>query len=408
MKQKFISKPQLSIVIANALMHFDNALYGYLVPIIAPLFFPKKALVVQLIGGYSPLLISFVAKPVGLLVFSKMAQNRAESIVLRHTLLGIGISLMVMGCLPVYPEGSIWSIVWLLMARTCAESCAAGEGNIAKIYLLKELTMKRAKKLSAWYEASTMVGILSAGAVGSCLAWIKDPLPYWRLPFLIAALVTLLNVRCRFRTTDMETCCHPMEQKKNLYLQLWQARQPIMRIAIVAGFGYVAYTIPFLFMNSFVPMVTTISYSTMMQYLPIFMVLDIILIGWIAKVAHNYDHNNLMAIASGLVALSIIPLFAGLPEASMAYVTVVRCWLIFWGVVFSCFLTIWAKEQVASATPYATIGFATVLGSSLFGKPAAAICFYLFYSYNSPIAPACYIALLAFVAMLIMADSASA
>ncbi|WP_342265512.1 hypothetical protein [Cardinium endosymbiont of Philonthus spinipes] len=406
MQVKFVGKPQLSILMANGLIHFDNALYGYLVPIIAPLFFPQKEPVVQLIWGYSPFIISWIAKPFGLLFFSKIAQKRKEKVTLRYTLLGVGVSLVVMGCLPIYSEGSLWTIILLLAARMCAEACAAGEHNIAKIYLLKGQAMQQAKKLSASYEVSTMVGILSAGAVGTCLTSIHNPILYWRLPFLIAALATLLNVVClRCSRTAMEADWHP--QQPSIWLQLWQSRWPIMRIAIVTGFGYVAYTIPFLFMNGFVPMVTTITYSTMMQYLPIFMALDILLIGWIAKVGHKYDHNNLMAVASGLMALSIIPLFAGLEGASIFYVTIVRCWLIFLGVLFSCFLTIWSKEQVATATPYTTIGLATALGSSLFGKSATAICFYLFYRYNTPIAPACYIALLAFWATLIMADSAS-
>lgn len=408
MKGKFVNKQQLSILMANALIHFDNALYGYLVPIIAPLFFPKKEPVVQLIWGYSPFIISFIAKPFGLLFFSKMAQTTKEMIALRYTLLGVGISLMAMGCLPTYTQGSLWSIILLLVARICSESCAAGEHNIAQIYLLKGVAIQQAKKLAAFYEVSTMVGILFAGAVGTCFAWIHDPLPYWRLPFLIAALSTLLNVIFfRLKTTEIEQNCYPMAQKVPLYLQLWKARQPIMRIAIVAGFGYLTYTIPLLFMNSFVPIVTTITYSTMMQYLPLFMVLDILLIGWIAKIGPKYDHNNLMAVASSLVALSIIPLFAGLQGASIFYVTAVRCWIIFLGVVFSCFLTIWSKAQVATEAPYVTIGLATILGSSLFGKSAAVICFYLFHRFNSPIAPACYIALLAFGATLIMADSAS-
>ncbi|MCT4697009.1 MAG: hypothetical protein V3581_02000 [Candidatus Cardinium sp.] len=400
MKAKLVTKPQLSILLANALIHFDTALYGYLVPIIAPLFFPKKGLVVQLIGGYSPLMISFVAKPLGLLFFSKMAQERKASIALRYTLLGVGVSLVVMSCLPI--DGALWGMIGLLAVRTCAESCAAGEHHIAKIYLLQGLAMQQAKKLASFYEIATMAGILSAGAVGTCFVWIKNPLLYWRLPFLIAALSTLLNVVLfRLKAKEEEVDGHPYKTT------LQPIYRPIIRIAIVAGFGYIAYTTPFLFMNSFVPMVTTFTYVAMMQYLPIFMVLDIILIGWVAKVGYKYDHNNLMAVASGLVALSIIPLFAGLPAASIFYVTAVRCWLIFLGVVFSCFLTIWAKEQVAVATSYVTIGFATVLGSSLFGKSATAICFYLFHRYNSPIAPACYIALLAFAATLVMMNSAS-
>lgn len=405
----FLSKQQLSILTANGLIHFDNALYGYLVPIIAPLFFPKKALLVQLIWGYSPFIISFVAKPFGLLFFSKMAQNTKEIIALRYALWGVGISLMAMGCLPTYEQGSLWSIIWLWVARICAEACAAGAQHIASIYLLQGVAIQQAKKLAACYEVATMGGILSAGTVGACFAWINNPVPYWRLPFLVAALSTLFNLLfVSAKATAIQQSCSPMAQNASLYLQLWKARKPIMRIAIVAGFGYVAYTVPFLFMSSLVPMVTTVTYAAMMQYLPLFMVLDIILISWIAKVGQRYDHNNLMAVASGLVALSIIPLFAGLQGASIFYITAVRCWLIFLGVPFSCFLTIWSKEQVATAVPYVTIGWATVLGSSLFGKPATAICCYLFYSYHSPIAPACYIALLAFLATLVMADSASA
>ncbi|CCM10615.1 putative Proline/betaine transporter [Cardinium endosymbiont cEper1 of Encarsia pergandiella] len=407
-RNPLLSKAQLCIGMANLLIHFDNALYGYLVPIMAPLFFPKKELLVQLIWGYSPFIISFIAKPFGILFFSKMAGHKKETIVLRYTLLGIGISLIGLGCLPIYKGGSVWTVVLLWFARGSTESCAAGAYTISKIYLLKGVTLQQAKKLAAFYEVASMMGILLAGAVGFCFAWINDPLPYWRLPFLIAALSTLCNIlffsNQATETGEKTNCTAP---KASPYLPLWSARKAIMRIAIVAGFGYVAYTIPFLFMSSFVPMVTTITYRAMMEYLPIFMVLDILLISWIGKVGQKYDHNNLMGVASGLTALSIIPLFAGLQNASILYITVVRCWFIFLGVIFSCFLTIWSKEQVVTHTPYMTIGLATVLGSSLFGKSATAICFYLFHKYHSPIAPACYIALLAFVTTLIMADSAS-
>ncbi|CDG49691.1 hypothetical protein [Cardinium endosymbiont of Bemisia tabaci] len=407
-RKLLLSKEQLCIGVANLLIHFDNALYGYLVPIMAPLFFPKKELLVQLIWGYSPFVISFVAKPFGLLFFSNMAHHKKEMVVLRYTLLGIGISLMGIGCLPTYKGGPLWTIVLLWFARACAELCAAGAYNISKIYLIKGVTLQQAKKLAPFYEVASMMGISLAGAVGVCFGWIDDPLPYWRLPFLIAALFTLCNILFfSKKSTEKREKCNFMAPKVCSYLPLWKARKAIMRIAIVAGFGYVVYTIPFLFMSSFVPMVTRVTYGTMMEYLPIFMVLDILLMSWIGKVGQKYDHNNLMGVASGLIALSIIPLFAGLQNASIFYITVVRCWLIFLGVIFSCFLTIWSKEQVAIETPYITIGLATVLGTSLFGKSTTAICFYLFYRYDSPIAPACYVAFLAFLATLVMADSAS-
>ncbi len=393
-------------------MHFDNALYGYLVPIIAPLFFPNQKVIVQLILGYGLFITSFLAKPFGVLFFSKMAQTKEEAVTLRYTLLGAGISLIAIGFLPSYQDEPLWSVVLLILFRICIEACSAGEHNVAKLYLLKEVSTEQAKEISVFYEVSTMLGILLAGAVGTLFALVDYSAPYWRIPFVLAGVLTLLNlVVFRFRPTDSVSSVEPIpvHQKAHsgYFMQLWKERVPIMRIAIVTGFGHVTYIIPFVFIHSFVPMVTDISYSTMMQYVPVFMLLDIVLLSWMGSVCRKYDHNNLMAVASLLIGLSIIPLFRGLSGASMLYVTIVRCWLIFCGVVFSCFITVWSKEQISKTTPYLTIGFATVLGSSLFGKSATTICFYLFHWSNNPMLPACYIAILAIVSAMIMADSAS-
>lgn len=403
------TKQHKAIFIANVLIHFDNALYGYLVPIIAPLFFPSQKVIVQLILGYGLFITSFLAKPFGVLFFSKIAEVKQEAVTLRYTILGAGISLIAIGFLPSYEQEPLWSVILLIFFRICIEACSAGEHNVAKLYLLKEVSTQQSKEISIFYEVSTMVGILLAGVVGTIFARI-DLASYWRIPFVLAGLLTLLNlVVFRFRSTDIASSVKPVYQKaySGHFMQLWKERVPIMRIAIVAGFGHVTYIIPFVFMHSFVPMVTDISYATMMQYVTVFMFLDIALLSWMGSVCRKYDHNNLMAVASLLIGLSIIPLFRGLSGASMLYVTIVRCWLIFCGVVFSCFITVWSKEQVSKITPYLTIGFATVLGSSLLGKSATAICFYLFHCSNNPMIPACYIAILAIIAAMIMADSAS-
>ena len=410
--QAFLPSKYWSILIANAIIHFDNALYSYLIPIISPLFFPTKSFVVQLILGYSLFITSWLAKPFGVLFFSKIVQLKQEFITLRYTLLGAGVGLMVMGCLPTYEKGLLWSVLGMILSRIVIESCSAGENAVARVYLIKTIDTILAKKLSAWYEATTMIGILFAGATGTLLSFINHPIQYWRFPFIIASLFTLFTlIFLRMGPIDMEKetsviSSHSTEFEP-VYLQLWKERKPIMRIAIVTGFSYVTYAIPFIFMNSFVPIITNISYLSMMKHTTTLMVLDILLLVVFGKILKKHDHNNIMAFASGLVALSIIPLFTGLSGASILYVTLFRYWLIFLGIVFSCFLTLWCKEQVFINQSYLTIGFATILGSSLLGKSAPAICFTLFYWYNNLIAPACYIALLACITMLIMVNSAS-
>lgn len=408
----FLIKQHKSILITNCIIHFDNAIYGYLVPVMAPMFFPTKSIIVQLILGYSVLIASFVAKPFGVIFFSKIAQVTKEQILLCYTLLGISVGLIAIGLLPIqYP---LWSVVLLVSARICIEACSAGEHAVAKMYLIKESTIKQAKKFCVLYEISSMMGILLAAVLATLFTQLSHPAQYWRFPFILSGVATLLNFvvfRLSMISVEQDLKIPPSRRSElghTIYQQFWKERKPMMRIMVAAGFSYVTYTIPFLFMNSFVPMVTNISYSAMMNQVTILMIADVLLLGWLGKICQKYDFNNLMAVASGLVTLSIIPLFGGLRDASMFYVMVVRYWLLFLGVVFCCFLTLWSKEQVSTKTPYLTVGFATELGHGLLGKSATAICLSLFHWFNSPVAPACYIALLAFITTLIMADSSSA
>ena len=195
-------------------------------------------------------------------------------------------------------------------------------------------------------------------------------------------------------------------ESQSIFHQLLKERNAIVRIAIVSGFSYVTYVISFVWLNSFMPLVSTISYKTMMQYNMLLLWSDLVLLVGVGLLCKNYDHNNLMAVASGLVACFIIPFFCKLPGASIMYVICMRYGLLFCGVIFCCFLTFWAKQQLIQPdNAYLVVGFSCVLGSSLLGKSSTTICFYLYHCFASPIAPACYIAVLAFIAMLIMADS---
>ncbi|MBX9889881.1 MAG: MFS transporter [Amoebophilaceae bacterium] len=408
-KKPRLSPKHFSLLLTNAIIYFDSVLYCYLVPILAPLFFPNQTGMLQMICGYSVLATSCLAKPLGVLFFSHMAQHKKEGLTLRMTLLGVSIGLLAISCLPTGQTGWKYGALGLLVARMIMDASAAGEHAIAKLYLIENASTRWAKKLSTWYEMSSMVGIILAGAVGSLFASANHWRPYWRLPFILAGILTLLLIFLRMGNccTTPDTPTKVLFSTREIMLHLWKERRAIIRIAIVTGFSYVTYSIPFVFMNSFVPLVTNLSYASMMQQNTPLMIMDLCLLSVLGKVLPKYNHNNIMALASGLIVVSIIPLFIGLQGASMVYITLLRCWLFVLGVIFCSSLTVWCKEQVAPHNSYLTIGLATVLGGSLLGKSAPAICLALFYGSNDLLFPALYIAVLAFMATLVMANSTS-
>ena len=71
----YLSRRDWSLLVGNALDHFDSALYGLLAPILAPLFFPHHDPVVQLILAYSVLGTSLITRPLGAFIFGVWAHK---------------------------------------------------------------------------------------------------------------------------------------------------------------------------------------------------------------------------------------------------------------------------------------------------------------------------------------------
>src|SRR5258706_13406787 len=98
----FFTKLDLSLLLGNALENFDIALYGFLAPVMAPLFFPYNDQIVQLICMYGIASISTVARPVGIFVFCILAKKCGSRYALFYSLYGIAITSIGIGFFPCY------------------------------------------------------------------------------------------------------------------------------------------------------------------------------------------------------------------------------------------------------------------------------------------------------------------
>ena len=90
-----------------------------------------------MIWGYGVLATSCLAKPLGVLFFSHMAQHKNEGLTLRITLLGVSIGLLAISGLPTAQTGWKYSALGLLVARMIMDASEAGEHAIAKLYLIE-------------------------------------------------------------------------------------------------------------------------------------------------------------------------------------------------------------------------------------------------------------------------------
>lgn len=400
-----LTKKDLSILIANALDHFDTALYGFLAPVLAPIFFPKTDPVVQIILAYSVMATSLVTRPIGTFLFGIIAQKFGSLSGLAYSLIGVSIATVLNGLIPTYDQIGWLAPLSLILIRAFKGIFAAGESTIAKLYILEDKSHTKAFKSSYLYQTSTMLGIVFAS--GASTVVIASGYEYlWRVCFLFGGVAGFVGYGLRkhlafkesILLSDFFSLAHNMKVLKSL----WLYKAIIAKVAIATSFSSLTYTISFIVMNSFVPLVTSISLTTMMTLNTSLLIFDMLAIPLLGAISCNYQPRKIMLSSCLILALTIVPLWVCLQGASLWYVTFVRFWIVFWGVLFLCPLNLWCKNLLNSADQYLVIGMGSAFAAATVGRLTPVICLSLWYFTGSSLSIALYILAIILVTIYVL------
>ena len=399
------NKTDRSILIANAIDHFDTSIYGFLAPKMAPLFFPHHDPVVQLILAYSILCSSVITRPLGAWIFGMIAKHRGPIGGLSYSLMGVAIFTLCFGLLPTYEQVGCLAPSLLLAVRMIRGIFAAGESAIAKIYLVDHKEYDNAFRASYWYQATTMVGIVLASLFSTLISW--------RLCFIAGSSVGIYAVILRRRNCHSAERQNPENTNERLdadlrqhdkfagfdlpvLKSLWQEKLNVLRVALTTGISHITYAIPFIVLNSLMPLISNITFETMMHINTFLLVFDTILVMVIGPFLKPYSTQAIMRTSLVMLCFSA-PMIGFLSNASLIFVTFVRVWIVFWGVVFATPMNLYYKQLFGNnPNQYFFTGMANAFGASIIGKCTPALCFSLFHTTQMSASISLYI-LLAFV-----------
>ena len=280
-------------MVGNILDHYDMALYTFLVPFIAPVFFPGNDHVVQLIMAYSITAISIIARPLGSIIFGNMAMRLGAKFVLILTLAGVACSTCIIGFIPGYDSIGIWGAIILIIVRFIQGVFAAGELSVSGLFVLDQVQVERRAKASSYYIASSMTGAMIASAVAWLVSWSGQGEIYWRYAFVSGIVTGLIGLVMRYIVLDGFTP-QPIEKIK-LHKIVIKYRFIIFQIILVSSVSYMTFSVPFIFLNKFIPLLTDITLTQMMGYNSIMMLLDILLLPVAGHIAQKYNIAKWMA-----------------------------------------------------------------------------------------------------------------
>jgi MFS family permease len=409
---RLLKKRDLSILIGNAFDHFDISIYSFLAPLLAPVFFPGHDPIVQLILTYSILATDVVTRPLGAFLFGLLASTRGPNFALSYSLIGVALMTVLIGLLPSHDVWGWLSPFSLILVRMVRGVFAAGETTVARLYIVDGKSGIKGLKASYLYQSSTMIGIVFASFLSMII--LKYYPESWRLCFIFGGATGFAAYFLRrFSSADFHNQEESKWQKSTFegygfskLKGLWDHRTNVLRIAMTEAFGWVTYVVPFVFMNSFVPLVTSISLEDMMYYNTLLLVLDTALIPIIGPIVARFNPVHVMASASLILTLTLIPLFQILEGASLPVVLCVRTWILFWGVVFLCPWNFWCKNLFNTPDQYFLTGMGGSLGAGTIGKTLTPIFLWLWYETGVCAMPAVYMTLLTFLTTIAVQTSA--
>lgn len=387
--------PVLSGIIGNIIEHYDTALYGFLAPFIAHLFFPTFHPVKRLILSYSVLLLDIVAKPLGALFFGRIGDRFGRTRALSLSITCTAICTGMMGFIPTYAQVGFMAPVILAMTRFSQKFFAAGECVGAVIFILEKHQGKHRNLLGSLYGSSTMIGILMASAFASCFELLGIMQEYWRCLFFISFATALVGLFFRYRLLESEEFLESKLADEPIYQVIRNHWRPFLAIAAAAGFSYATYGVSFIFLNSYVPLISNVTASQMMVLNTGLITLDLLLLPLFGILADKFSPVRQMQLAAGIALITAVPLMALCENASYLTIVCIRMFWMMTGVAFCAPFHTWSQELVPVRLRYTLISLAYTFGSQFIGAPFISAGLWLYKVTEMAFAPGLYLSAVA-------------
>lgn len=399
-----LKKPRLYIIsgiIGNIVEHYDTALFGFLAPFIAPLFFPTLHPLTALILAYAILPLDLIAKPLGALAFGRIGDRFGRTRALSLSITCTAVCTGIMGCIPTYAHVGALAPLILALTRFFQKFFSAGECIGAAIFILEQHRSKHKGFLGSLYSCSTMIGILLASALTSYFESFGLIQTYWRYLFWIGFATSLIGIYIRYNTRDGdEFLMSKRADHQPLFKTIEHYWRPFLAIVAAAGFSYTTYEISFIFLNSYAPLIADVTAAQMLLLNTGLITLDMALLPLFGLFADKISPTRQMQLTSAIALIASIPLMALCENGSYFTIVCIRSiWMVI-GVAFCASFHAWSQELIPVRHRYTLISLAYTIGSQLIGAPFASVGLWLYKVSQLAFLPGLYLAVVALFTLI--------
>ncbi|MEE9926400.1 MAG: MFS transporter [Brucella anthropi] len=194
--------------VGNVLEWYDWTIYGTLSTYLAANFFQKADPASALLSTLAIFAGGFIARPIGGLIFGRIADRSGRKVTLLITMLMLAAASMGIALLPTYESIGAWASLGLFCMRLLQGFAHGGESGVSYVYIAEIAPNSRRGLWTSSVYVSVIIGVMLATGVAASLTGIlsSDEMMTWgwRIGFGLGGLLGLyvLFLRRNAHETD--------------------------------------------------------------------------------------------------------------------------------------------------------------------------------------------------------------
>ena len=204
--QPTLKKALGGTIVGNTMEWYDVGVFGYLITTMGPVFLPEADKSVQTLFLLGTFAATFVARPLGGIVFGWLGDKVGRQKVLATTLLLMAGSTFAVGLLPGYAQIGIMAAALLVILKLIQGFSTGGEYAGATTFVSEYAPDKRRGFFASFLDMGSYIGFALGAALVSILQLTIGQSAMedwgWRLPFLIAGPLGVIAVYFRSKIEE--------------------------------------------------------------------------------------------------------------------------------------------------------------------------------------------------------------
>jgi len=313
-------------VIGNVLEWYDFGVYGYLVPTISVLFFPKDDPTASLLLTFAVFGVGFVMRPIGSIVFGIYGDRVGRRKALSAVIFVMAISTFAIGLLPTYAQAGVAAPLLLLVVRLFQGLSTGGEFGGSSAYIVEYAPQHR----RGFFGSFQLVGVASGFLLGSLTAALltaalsaADRLAWgWRLPFLFGIAVGFVGMYMRWKISDTPKFTEIEEHGEVSTAPLADAllRHPKETLLAFTSTLYntVAYYIALIYMTSYMQTIGKLPQATALWIATGSLAFMIVLLPGLGRLSDRVGRRPLMVFSCAAYIVLGYPFFVMASSGNLA------------------------------------------------------------------------------------------